>query len=102
MAVGIFLNALVIALNGAMPVSTTAAEEVAPTQAVGSIKHEPLTDDTVLPLLADRIAVSAFGQVWSVGDLLLLAGVAVDGFRSSPRRRSVPRSGSRSPREAAA
>ena len=55
--VGIFLNALVIAVNGAMPVSPDAARVAASTQEVGSIKHEPLNGDTRLAILADRVPV---------------------------------------------
>ena len=85
-ALGVFLNALVITLNGGMPVSAAAGREAASTQFVGSIKHEPLTDETLLPLLADRIPVGPAGQVWSLGDLLLVAGVGLMGF-GLPRRR---------------
>ena len=86
--VGIFLNALVIAVNGAMPVSQDAARVAASTQEVGSIKHEPLTGDTRLPILADRVPVELTGQVWSLGDLILVAGIGWMAF-ALPRRRDV-------------
>jgi hypothetical protein len=86
--VGIFLNALVIAVNGAMPVSPDAARAAASTQEVGSIKHEPLTDDTRLAILADRVPIELSGQVWSLGDLILVAGIGWMAF-ALPRRRDV-------------
>jgi hypothetical protein len=85
-AVGVFLNALVITLNGAMPVSTDAARQVASTQTVASVKHEALSNETVFPLLADRIPMGPTQQVWSVGDFLMVAGFFVMGF-GMPRRR---------------
>ena len=92
-AAGVFLNALVITVNGAMPVESSAANDVASTQAVGSIKHEPLTSATRLPWLADRLPVDLTNQVLSVGDLLLVIGVGAMGFgipRGSPRA-EIPR-----------
>ena len=83
---GIFLNALVIAVNGAMPVAPDAARVAASTQQVGGIKHEPLTDDTRLAVLADRVPIEPAGQVWSLGDFILIAGIAWMAF-SLPRRR---------------
>ena len=83
-ALGVFLNALVIALNGGMPVSA-AGREQASAVSVGSIKHEPLGDETLLPWLADRVPVGVTNQVWSLGDLLLVAGVGMMGF-GLPRR----------------
>jgi hypothetical protein len=85
-AVGISLNALVIAANGAMPVSVGAAEQVASTQVVGGVKHEPMTDDTHLALLADRVPVGPSSQVWSIGDFILVAGIGWMSF-ALPRRR---------------
>ena len=76
-AIGLVLNVLVIAANGAMPVS----EEAAETAGMGSIaevglKHEPLTDDTLLPFLADVIPVPGIAKIVSLGDLFLAAGIA--------------------------
>ena len=84
---GILLNAMVIALNGAMPVSPEAARAATSTQDVGSIKHEPLTVDTRLPLLADRVPLEVTGQVWSLGDFILVAGIGWMAFHL-PRARS--------------
>jgi hypothetical protein len=67
-----------------MPVSA-AGREQASAVSVGSIKHEPLGDETLLPWLADRVPVGLTNQVWSLGDLLLVAGVGVMGF-GLPRR----------------
>ncbi|MGH2753184.1 MAG: DUF5317 family protein [Actinomycetota bacterium] len=99
-AAGVLLNALVITVNGAMPVQASSAGDVASTQTVGSIKHEPLTNETLLPWLADRIPVDLTDQVWSVGDLLLVSGVAVMGFGLT-RRPSRPAMRGRSSRAAA-
>jgi len=88
-ALGVFLNALVITLNGGMPVSAAGQEDASPV-VVGSIKHEPLSDETLLPWLADRVPVGLTNQVWSLGDLLLVAGVGVMGFGLPRRDTSTP------------
>jgi Family of unknown function (DUF5317) len=89
--VGIFLNAVVIGLNGAMPVSPEAARTAAAsTQEVGSIKHEPMTVDTRFPVLADRVPVEVTGQVWSLGDFILVLGIGWMGFSLPRRRNGVP------------
>jgi Family of unknown function (DUF5317) len=76
--IGVGLNLLVIVLNGAMPVSASAArvagiEEVA--RAAG-ISHEVMNDETVLPWFGDVIPVPYAGEVWSVGDIFLATGIA--------------------------
>jgi Family of unknown function (DUF5317) len=75
-AIGFLFNVIVIALNGAMPVSRWAAEVAGAgdTLPVG-LKHEWSGNDTILPWLADVIPVP-FGSVVSVGDLVLGAGIA--------------------------
>ena len=75
-ALGITANALVIVANGNMPVSAAAAERAGITTDVedGTLKHEALTEEARLGPLGDTIPVPLARQVWSVGDVLLLAG----------------------------
>ena len=75
-AVGFALNVIVIAANGAMPVSEKAAE-LAGLDDIGElgIKHELLTDDTAVPWLADVIPVPGTAKVVSLGDVFLAAGI---------------------------
>jgi hypothetical protein len=93
LGVGLFLNLVVIALNGGMPVSSLAIMAVKPGS---SASHIPVTDfvhvlatsATRLPWLADIIPVT--GPSWarmvaSAGDCLLFAGIiaflaAADGW----------------------
>jgi hypothetical protein len=88
-AFGVFLNALVITLNGGMPVSEGAASKVSEARSVISIKHEPLTHETLLPWLADRVPVGLTDQVWSLGDLLMVAGIGVMGFALPRTKRAI-------------
>lgn len=83
-AVGIALNMLVIALNGAMPVSAQAVQAVDPLVRVETLSfdhvHEVLGESTRLPWLADVIPVP--GPRWhrgvaSIGDIVLVAGLSV-------------------------
>jgi hypothetical protein len=78
MAVGLFLNVVVIAANGAMPVSQAAVESAGLTEAPTelSLKHEVLGPDTALPWLADVIPLPTLKEVLSPGDLVLMAGIA--------------------------
>ena len=77
MAAGLALNILVIAANGAMPVSERAVEIAgapgAPDEA--SIEHEPLGPHSVLGWLGDVVPVPSGREVLSIGDLLLIAGI---------------------------
>lgn len=75
-AVGFALNVIVIAANGAMPVSDRAAELAGLTD-IGElgIKHERLDDDTALPWLADVIPVPGTAKIVSPGDVFLAAGI---------------------------
>ncbi len=79
LALGIFLNMLVIALNGGvMPVDPLYLPE-ASRQALlaGQGTHGLLTPVTHLSLLADRIYISLAGfgeQIISIGDILIDAG----------------------------
>jgi hypothetical protein len=75
-AIGLVLNVVVIAANGAMPVSADAIEA----SGMGSLeefglKHELITDDTLLPFLADVIPVPLIAKVVSLGDVFLGAGI---------------------------
>jgi hypothetical protein len=74
---GLVLNMLVIASNGAMPVSLEAAD-IAGTDletADFGIKHEPLGDDTIFPWLGDVIPVPGLSTLISAGDVVLALGI---------------------------
>ena len=100
-ALGFLLNALVVAANGAMPVSQQAADRVGISTVSlyrhDDAKHELVDDATVLAPLADVIPVPlpgplSFGSnVVSVGDIVLAAGIGVlvsNGMRGVRRRRT--------------
>jgi hypothetical protein len=81
--VGLVMNAAVILPNGGMPVSAEALEgsgqqdllEVLKEE--GAAKHHLMSDDDVLTPLADVIPVpEPIGQIVSVGDLFVYAGLA--------------------------
>ena len=78
-ALGFGLNALVVAVNGAMPVSATAAARAgADTGALAAdLRHTPLDAGTRLPLLADvvPVALPLRPEVVSAGDVLVAAGL---------------------------
>ena len=74
-AVGMTLNVVVIAANGAMPVWLAAAEQADVKITDLGIKHEPLDDGTLLPWLADVIPVPGLATLISVGDVVLAAGI---------------------------
>lgn len=85
-ALGFVLNAIVVAANGAMPVSTEAAQRAGITLAAvhsgTDAKHELLDDDTRFAFLADIIPVplpfAPIGSnVLSPGDVVLAAGIGV-------------------------
>ena len=90
-ALGLALNVTVIASNSAMPVSEAAAKTAgAGSRGIeGGFKHEPLTDDTTLPVLADVLPIPVTRSVLSVGDVLLVAGIAYLVYRrtAAGRRR---------------
>lgn len=82
-AVGLALNAIVIFLNDAMPVSRWAAE-VAGVTSFGEglgIKHEIAGPDTVLAFLGDVIPIPNTLQIVSVGDVVLAVGIAALVYR---------------------
>jgi hypothetical protein len=78
MAAGLLLNLIVIAANQAMPVSQTASDIAGVTHSptAAELKHEPMRPSTVLPWLGDVIPLPRLGEVLSVGDLLLVVGIA--------------------------
>jgi hypothetical protein len=78
-AAGLLLNALVVGLNGAMPVSAYAAARAGVgTAAVADERHEVASSRTRLRPLGDTIPVALplRPEVDSVGDLLGAAGLA--------------------------
>ena len=86
-AIGFFLNALVIIANGAMPVSERAARfagiDTGAVVAGSDAKHELASSRTVLLPLADVIPLRLTGpvawaaNVYSFGDIVLAAGIGV-------------------------
>lgn len=76
MLAGLVLNVAVIAVNGGMPVSQTAAE-IAGVHSLNDVGAEHLVLDagTRVPWLSDVIPIPRTGEVLSVGDLLLAAGM---------------------------
>lgn len=72
------LNGLAIAANGQMPVSLSAAHDARVVDALAANPHYLLaTKDTLFVGLGDVIAVPALHQVVSVGDLLIMLGIAL-------------------------
>lgn len=99
-AIGLVLNAAVIAANGAMPVSPRAMRVLGGDPGtVPTGKHMLLSDDTHLPWLADVIPLPPLGSIVSVGDVVLAAGLipiahALLSYRPpAERRRQRTRSG---------
>ena len=102
--VGLVLNMAVIFPNGGMPVRPSAvvrAGIVGPGQVVsvdfGSKRHLE-RDDDVLVLLGDVVPLAPLGEVLSLGDLVLAAGVANVVFRLL--RPTTPVTGPRAARPA--
>lgn len=81
-AAGLLLNALVVGVNGAMPVSADAMGRARlSTQDILSgadPRHELIDDRTRLGLIADRVPVYLPGhpEIVSTGDVLVAAGLA--------------------------
>ena len=105
-ATGLFCNALVVGLNGAMPVSVEAAGRAGTTTQhilVGDDpRHEIADRDTRLRFLGDVVPVRApwRPEVVSPGDILLAAGIAqlvLIGMRTGRGPAKHARRGSPSP-----
>jgi len=83
-AAGLVLNVIVIAANGAMPVSPTASRiaGIDPRELEDAgIKHEKMTRETVVPWLGDVIPLPRTTLVISIGDVVLAAGLGVLTYR---------------------
>ena len=92
-ALGFGLNALVVAVNGAMPVSRHAAERAGVVLSDDE-RHEPATSATRLAPLGDVLPVPLppRREVTSPGDVLVAAGLALyvfHGMRTPRRARST-------------
>lgn len=77
--VGLALNAVVIIANGGMPVDPRAAGAMGEALAAalaGSAFHMPSGAATRLPLLGDVMPVPWVSLVVSIGDVLMLVGIA--------------------------
>ncbi|MEA2460828.1 MAG: hypothetical protein QOH90_1005 [Actinomycetota bacterium] len=99
-SIGLALNVLVITVNGAMPVSLHAADiagiSFSSFDNLG-IKHEILTASTRLPWLADILPVPHTQKIFSFGDVVLAAGLALLAYNCAMR---APREESAIPRAA--
>jgi hypothetical protein len=77
-AVGLLMNLVVIAANGAMPVSDYVFEVMDVDESAldsAGFKHERMTGDTVLPWLGDVVPIPPLREVWSIGDFVLAGGI---------------------------
>lgn len=82
-AVGIAMNAFVIALNGTMPYAVPPG-----TRPETTVKHRPQRSDDLATALSDRIALgSPFGASISFGDLVIAVGLVDLCYRNSRRPR---------------
>ncbi|HHX77524.1 MAG TPA: DUF5317 domain-containing protein [Firmicutes bacterium] len=74
---GVFLNFLVIALNGTMPVSPRGmtAHQVDALTAGSSALHSLITSETRLSFLGDVLPLAYKGQSISIGDVLISLGL---------------------------
>ncbi|MFI6677735.1 DUF5317 domain-containing protein [Kribbella sp. NPDC050470] len=79
LALGFFCNALVVALNGAMPVDADALARAGVGPFTGSPRHELSDAATRLPWLGDvvPVALPGLGQAVSPGDVLIAAGAGL-------------------------
>jgi hypothetical protein len=96
-ALGLLANALVVGVNGAMPVSVEAAGRAgvgtSALLAGADPRHEPTGPDTRLPWLGDVVPVPlpAVPLVVSPGDVLVAAGIGQLVVAGMLRPRPVPR-----------
>lgn len=98
--VGVVLNLVPVALNGAMPVRPDAlveaemvtVDELPRVSLTGARELE--TDQTLLPFLGDTFPVRWTNQVVSIGDLVMVVGLAdvVANLMVRRRRRRLPSS----------
>lgn len=99
-AAGLCANAAVVILNGAMPVSESAAARAGISAESLHLdtddRHEPLDGATKLTLLGDRIPVPIPGrrEVDSAGDLAIAAGAGLYLFAAAYRRGGLLRDSS--------
>ncbi|MEV6281405.1 DUF5317 family protein [Kribbella sp. NPDC051770] len=79
LALGFTANALVVVLNGAMPVSREALGQAGLTAFVVDPRHELADAQTLLPWLGDVVPVALpwLGQAVSPGDVLIAAGAGL-------------------------
>ena len=79
LALGFGCNALVVALNGAMPVSARALARAGLPAYVDDPRHELSGVQTLLPWLGDvvPVALPGLGQAVSPGDVLVAAGAGL-------------------------
>ncbi|MBW3620212.1 MAG: DUF5317 domain-containing protein [Actinobacteria bacterium] len=94
---GLALNAAVMAANGAMPVAPEAIEAIGLEGAeVPPGKHELMTEDTRLAVLADTWPLPPIRTIISIGDIVLAAGLIplvhhLMTYRTPAERRGGPR-----------
>ncbi len=82
-AIGIALNAFVIALNAGMPYRVTSDLPRETT-----VKHRPTRDSDLAVVLSDQIAIGGpVGAAISIGDLVIAAGIVELAYVGSRRRR---------------
>ncbi len=97
-AIGLTANLIPVALNGAMPVRPEALveAEMVTLEELGRVSltgaRELADDTTTLEVLGDTIPVRFTGQVVSIGDLIMMVGLAdlVTHLMLQRRRRRVP------------
>ncbi|MDQ3877069.1 MAG: DUF5317 domain-containing protein [Actinomycetota bacterium] len=91
--VGLALNLVVIGVNGAMPVSVSAAREAGVASNLNDIgfKHERMGPDTRLRFLGDVIPIPNSQQIFSVGDVVLALGIGWLVYRRTLVAKSVLR-----------
>ncbi|KGK85043.1 membrane protein [Desulfosporosinus sp. HMP52] len=92
-ALGIFLNTIVIGLNGGvMPVDPSfLPEEIRKALLEGQGTHGLMTSMTHLSFLADRFYLSIIGigkQVFSIGDILVDLGIFLLVFKTMVRKQA--------------
>jgi hypothetical protein len=84
-ALGSLLNLLVIVVNGAMPVDIELLE-AAGGRSPDDALHEPLSDRSLLLMLADIIVVPFVRAAYSIGDFLIAVGGFLLPFVTLTRR----------------